>query len=125
MSKAKTSNPYARKLTIQMGVCKRMSKEASYYVKEVEENSARVKKMKEDDQDPFDIKKQEEVLDESVMMVPDSRRRLGEVMQALEELLAEAPEGQAEGGDSDEKVAEARALLAAFREEEAQLEAAK
>ena len=86
MSK-KSSNPFARKLSVQVGVCKRMSKEADYYVKEVAENTAKVEKMKADEKDPYDIKKQEEVLDESIMMVPDSRRRLGEAIDKLAELL--------------------------------------
>lgn len=118
--KSKVDSSFSRKLTIQMGVCKRMSKEASYYVKEVAENTARVQKMRDDDKDPFDIKKQEEVLEESVMMVPDSRRRLGEVMRALQGLLAEGAEGQGQGGldEGSEAVQEARAMVASFLQEE-------
>ena len=44
-------------------------------------------------------------------------------MTALEELLTEAAEDSTLE-EGDEKVAEARALLAAFREEEAQSESA-
>ena len=123
MSKAKPS-PLSRKLSIQLGVCRRMRKEAAYYVKEEAENRARVQKMKDDQCDPFDVKKQQEVLDESVMMIPDSRRRLGEVMEVLREVLGEVDQDQDKDkqGDEkgDEKVEEARALLKAYEEEQEQ-----
>lgn len=86
MSKVKAT-PSARKLTIQIGVCRRMAKEAAYYVKEVADNTAKNQKMRDEGKDPYDIQKQEEVLAESVMMVPDSRRRLGEAIDKLEEML--------------------------------------
>ena len=78
---------FSKQLSIQLNVCKRMQKESSYYLKEVEENKAKVQKMKDEGKDPFDIKKQEEVLEESVMMVPDSKRRYGESVEKLVQLL--------------------------------------
>lgn len=61
----------------------RLMKEASYYKKEVEENQAKLDKMKADGKDEYDIKKFAEVLDESIMMVPDSENRK---MAALQDL---------------------------------------
>ena len=58
-----------RKLKIQLGVCKRLTKEVLSYENEVIKNEARVQKMKDEGKDPYDIRKQEEVLGESYMMV--------------------------------------------------------
>ena len=61
----------------------RLAKEADYYVKEVEENTAKLEKMKAENRDFYDIKKFAEVVGESEMMIPDSKKRL---QQNLEEL---------------------------------------
>jgi tubulin-specific chaperone A len=64
---------------------KSLLKEGSYYEKEVQENEEKLAKMKEENRDPYDIKKFEEVLGESYMMIPDSRGRLE---RALEDLVS-------------------------------------
>lgn len=61
----------------------RLAKEVAYYEKEVEENEDKLAKMKEEKSDPHDIKKFEEVLGESYMMIPDSKARF---QKSLEEL---------------------------------------
>jgi tubulin-specific chaperone A len=53
----------------------------------VKENQSKLKEMKDQDQNPFDIKKFQEVLDESHMMVPDSQRRLDQALKELKEFL--------------------------------------
>jgi tubulin-specific chaperone A len=68
-----------------------MLKEVAYYHKEVQENEAKLAKMKEEKQDPYDIKKFEEVLGESHMMIPDSTRRLEQELQDLASYV-ESPE---------------------------------
>jgi tubulin-specific chaperone A len=60
-----------------------MLKEVSYYQQEVKENEAKLAEMKEQKKDPYDIKKFDEVLGESYMMVPDSKSRLERVLQDL------------------------------------------
>lgn len=69
-----------------------MTKEVDAYEKEVVYNEGRIQKMRDEGivfynlmicklwwlmigKDPYDIRKQEEVLSESYMMVPDSKRR--------------------------------------------------
>lgn len=79
-----------------------MLKEVASYEKEVVTNEARIQKMRDEGKDPYgrstsnttnryysslDIKKQEEVLQESYMMVPDSKGRLEKSILALSELL--------------------------------------
>lgn len=61
----------------------RMIKEVDYYKEEVKENEAKLAKMKANNQDPYDIKKFEEVLGESYMMVPDSSTRLKQTLEDL------------------------------------------
>lgn len=55
----------------------------AYYEKEVKENEEKLQGMKTAKKDPYDIKKFEEVLGESYMMIPDSKARF---QQSLEEL---------------------------------------
>merc|ERR1719263_1870863 len=79
----KAADDPARQLKIKHGVCKRMIKEAAYYKKEAGQNEARVQKMKDDGIDPWTVKKAEEVLGESYMMIPDSEKRLKESIEDL------------------------------------------
>lgn len=89
-----------------------LSKEVSYYEKEVDENEAKLREMINQNKNPFDIKKFKEVLAESHMMIPDSKNRLE---QALSDLAAyvESAEVQALGEEitADEWYVKARALL--------------
>lgn len=65
----------------------RLVKEAAYYEKEVAENEQKLEQMKAEKKDPYDIKKFEEVLGESYMMVPDSKSRLSQALKDLEVYL--------------------------------------
>lgn len=60
-----------------------MIKEVAFYKTEVKENEAKLAEMKAQNQDPYDIKKFEEVLGESYMMVPDSTARLEDTLSDL------------------------------------------
>ncbi|CAB9501509.1 Tubulin binding cofactor A [Seminavis robusta] len=73
-----------RQLMIKTKACQRLLKEVGYYKKEVKENEAKLQSMKDEQRDPHDIKKFEEVLGESYMMVPDSETRL---RKSLEDLM--------------------------------------
>ncbi|EJK69797.1 hypothetical protein THAOC_08907, partial [Thalassiosira oceanica] len=91
-----------KQLMIKVKACQRLVKEASYYVKETEENEATLKKMKEDNKgehpsdaegnygrDPYDIKKFQEVLGESQMMIPESKMRRDKAIESLREYVAQ------------------------------------
>jgi tubulin-specific chaperone A len=60
-----------------------MIREVNFYKEEVKENEAKLAEMKASNQDPYDIKKFEEVLGESYMMIPDSCTRLKQTLQGL------------------------------------------
>ena len=97
MSKIKASTasaPGNRRVKIQIGVCKRMMKEVASYEKEVITNEARVQKMRDDGKDIYDIRKQEEVLQESYMMIPDSKTRCEASLAELANILEEIKEEQ-------------------------------
>lgn len=98
-----------KKLKVQIGVCKRMKKEVAAYEKEVITNEARVQKMKDEGRDIYDIRKQEEVLQESYMMVPDSKNRFQEALNELNNLLEQYAE---DAEVTEETRTEARAILA-------------
>ncbi|XP_053694774.1 tubulin-specific chaperone A [Sabethes cyaneus] len=81
------SDPRLRQLSIKTGVVKRLSKEKTVYEKEVETQRNRIDKLKASGSDDHDIRKQEEVLQESLMMVPDCQRRLAKAYEELSEML--------------------------------------
>jgi len=87
------------KLKIQLGIARRMAKEVAAYELEVTTNEARIQKMRDDGKDIYDIRKQEEVLQESYMMVPDSKTRLEAVMEELRAAV--------DGCDGDDTVGKA------------------
>lgn len=71
------ADPRLRQLTIKTGVLKRLTKEKTVYEREAEQQKNRIEKLKSDSehQDDHLIKKQEEVLQECLMMLPDCQRR--------------------------------------------------
>ncbi|XP_070165861.1 tubulin-specific chaperone A-like [Polyergus mexicanus] len=81
------SDPRLRILKIKTGVVKRLAKEKITYEKEATQQRERIQKLKEQDKDGYDIKKQEEVLQESLMMVPDCQRRLVKAFEELKNIL--------------------------------------
>lgn len=81
------SDPRIRTLKIKTGVVKRLAKEKITYEKEAAQQRERIQKLKEQDKDGYDIKKQEEVLQESLMMVPDCQRRLIKAFEELKKIL--------------------------------------
>lgn len=81
------SDPRLRQLTIKTGVVKRLSKEKVVYEKEVITEQNRIEKLKAAGSDDHVIRKQEEVLQESMMMIPDCQRRLAKAHEELAEML--------------------------------------
>jgi len=91
----------------------RLVKEAAYYEKEVSENDTKLRGMKDANRDPYDIKKFQEVLGESQMMVPISAASRDRALVELKEFVALLKE---EEGDNVELMGcewmgEARKLL--------------
>ncbi|KAJ0175339.1 hypothetical protein K1T71_009480 [Dendrolimus kikuchii] len=81
------ADPRIRQIKIKTGVVKRIAKEKVVYEKEAEQQKNRVQKFKDEGQDEHNIRKQEEVLQESLMMVPDCQRRLVKAYADLKTIL--------------------------------------
>lgn len=81
------SDARVRALKIKTGVVKRLAKEKVMYEKEAAEQQERIEKLKEQGKDSHVIKKQEEVLQESLMMIPDCQRRLLKSFEELKKVL--------------------------------------
>jgi tubulin-specific chaperone A len=108
--KAPNQDSAEKKVKIQLGVCKRLIKEVASYEKEVTVNEARVQKLRDDGIDEYTIRKQEEVLQESYMMIPDSKSRLEKAVEDLRDILEQS---QDEGAIPAELLAEAQAIVQA------------
>lgn len=80
-------DPRLRQITIKTGVVKRLIKEEVVNHKEIAQEENRLKKFKSEGADSHVLKKQEEVIQECMMMVPDSERRLKKALEELEEYL--------------------------------------
>ncbi|OEU16399.1 tubulin binding cofactor A [Fragilariopsis cylindrus CCMP1102] len=97
-----------RQLMIKTKACQRLSKEVSYYQDEVDENEEKIKEMKDQNRNPYDIKKFQEVLGESYMMIPDSKNRLE---QALSDLTTYVESAEVKGLETNEWYVQAQELL--------------
>lgn len=69
------SDPRIRMIKIKTGVLKRMTKEKTVYQRELEQQKQRIEKLRGEGKDEYVMRKEEEILQESQMMVPDSHRR--------------------------------------------------
>lgn len=76
-------------LKIKVGIVRRLTKEVKSYQKELVEQQDKIEKMKADGKDIYDIRKQEECLAETQMMIPDSNNRCEESLQNLKRFLDE------------------------------------
>lgn len=94
-------------------------------MKEVSENEDKLKAMTDANRDPHDIKKFQEVLGESQMMIPVSITSRDRALDDLKEYMASLIEEEGESIDlmSCEWMSEARKLLAGSEESSAGREA--
>merc|ERR1712227_710519 len=76
-----------RDIKIKTGVVKRLGKEKQYYDKEAEREKAKADKMRGDGSDEYQVRKQEEVHAESLMMIPDCIKKLGTAWDGLNNLI--------------------------------------
>ncbi|WVR06227.1 hypothetical protein IAU60_003257 [Kwoniella sp. DSM 27419] len=76
-----------RQLKIKTGVVKRLFKEEGTYRQEVIDQTAVVKKMKDEDREGADIRAAERVLKDSETMVPHTQKQLAAAVESLEDLV--------------------------------------
>ncbi|KAI9140831.1 putative cofactor A [Paraphysoderma sedebokerense] len=77
-----------RELKIKTGVVKRLFKELKSYDVEKDKQQARIDKLVHEHADEHDIRKQKEVLDETLQMIPDCKKRLEASYEELSSLMA-------------------------------------
>merc|ERR550514_2018685 len=65
-----------KQLRIKTGVCKRLRKDITYYEKEKAQQEQKIAKMVDEGKCEYDVKKQREVLDETISMLPETKGRL-------------------------------------------------
>jgi len=65
-----------KKILIQINSLKRIIIDINSYEKEYSEQQNNIREMKENKADIYDIRKQEEVLEETYKMIPNSKKRL-------------------------------------------------
>ncbi|KAJ2448151.1 hypothetical protein EV183_005577 [Coemansia sp. RSA 2336] len=89
--------PILKSLKIKTGAVKRLVREREVYILEVEQQRDRIDKLHQKEGiDDADIRKQNEVLEETLQMVPYMERRIREAMQDLENLVLAAKKDGAE-----------------------------
>lgn len=81
------ADPRIKTIKIKTGVVKRLTKEKVMYEKEAQQQKDRVEKFKNEGKDEYEVRKQEEVLQECLMMVPDCQRRLLAAYEDLNGIL--------------------------------------
>jgi len=98
-------------------VVKRLAKEKLMYEKEAEKEKAKLEKMKTSGDDSYMIRKQEEVIKESQMMVPDTVKRYQVAYKELQEILENDTElSEDESYQAAVKVLEETAIAVASTE---------
>lgn len=76
-----------KQIKIKTGIVRRIAKESVCYEKEANDQRVLVQKLKDEGKEEYYIKKQEEVLQESLMMVPECQRRLVKAYEELQKVL--------------------------------------
>lgn len=100
------ADPRLKTIKIKTGVVRRLAKEKVTYEKEAETQRQRIESYKKQGKDEYEVRKQEEVLQESLMMVPDCQRRLLKAYDELKQIL----DNETELKDKEEFSAAEKAL---------------
>ncbi|AHY77544.1 AQG_2a_G0052060.mRNA.1.CDS.1 [Saccharomyces cerevisiae] len=98
-------------LDIKVKALKRLTKEEGYYQQELKDQEAHVAKLKEDKSvDPYDLKKQEEVLDDTKRLLPSLYEKIREFKEDLEQFL-KTYQGTEDVSDARSAITSAQELL--------------
>ncbi|KAI9224255.1 tubulin binding cofactor A [Blastocladiella britannica] len=79
-----------RNLKIKASTVKRLAKDITVYKEEARRQQERIENLETSGADIHDVRKQQEVLQETLVMIPDTKRRLEGAFAELEGLLATA-----------------------------------
>lgn len=99
-------------LEIKVRALQRLVKEETYYQQELKEQQQHIEKLKEDPSiDPYDLKKQVEVLQDTEKLLPALYQKIGDFKENLEQYL-ESYQGTDDLTGAREAVFSASELLA-------------
>lgn len=93
-----------KSLKIKSGAVKRTTKEYLYYFKEKEQEETKLQGMRDKQADPHDIKQQENVVQESSVMIPATRKSLEGQLADLKASLSELGSAYEAAGEQKEEV---------------------
>jgi len=82
-----TTEAMVRQLKVKCDVVDRLRKDIVYYNKEAEDQRAHVQRLVSGNADPYDVRQQQKVLDETTCMLPDCTTRLNAALVDLREQL--------------------------------------
>ncbi|KAJ1762006.1 hypothetical protein LPJ58_000855 [Coemansia sp. RSA 1591] len=116
MSSASLAAPILRSLKIKTGAVKRLVREREVYILELDKQRERIETLRnKEGVEGADIRKQNEVLEETLQMIPYMERRIREAMQDLENLVIASKKDDtlvvSELCDADEAIASAKQAL--------------
>ena len=103
-----------RQLKIKFGVVKRITREYDSYQKEIQRDKDRIEKLRDNSAGEHTIRKQEEVLAETISMVPNTRKRLQDALEDLCNFMKEIDTDQDVTGS--EEWTEAEQIISTARE---------
>jgi tubulin-specific chaperone A len=105
----------ARNLKIKAGAVQRLTKEYLYYFKEKDQEEKKLQGMRDKEGDPYDIKQQENVVQESSVMIPATRKslesQLAELRSCIQELGDAYASSKEQKEETDKVVASAEEAL--------------
>ncbi|GAU88485.1 hypothetical protein RvY_01177 [Ramazzottius varieornatus] len=100
------ADPRLRNLKVKTGVVKRLYREKISYEKELEKERQKLTSMRQKGEDEYRVKKQEEVVQECLMMIPNCKIRLNNSWTDLKTSVEAEP-----GFSNTEEYQEAKKVL--------------
>lgn len=83
---------------------RRTTKEYLYYFEEKAQEGKKLQKMRDEEQDPYDIKQQENVVQESCVMIPATRKSLESQLAELKSCIQDAGDAYAAATEQKEEI---------------------
>lgn len=84
---ASQSDPANKRIVMQVKVAGRCQRELKSYEKEAQDQQARIEKLLAAEADEHDVRKQRQVLGETLRMLPDCQQRLDRAIAELKALI--------------------------------------
>ncbi|XP_046910579.1 tubulin binding cofactor A [Dermatophagoides farinae] len=81
------SDPKINQIRIRTGVLKRCVKERQAYEQELTRETERLNTMREQQRDVYEINKQQEIINETAMLLPDCQKRITAAYHDLQQLV--------------------------------------